>query len=95
MSDSDKRYGDYGRPVMLFEAYEEWRDEKLALNEADSKADFPSFLFGPVRQSLWHGYERVQPQYKRYARVENTPDFRERRLRGLNGFTKPGYVGLQ
>ena len=90
---SDKRYGDYGRPVMLFEAYEDWRNEVLTLDEADSKADFPSFLFGPVRQSLWHGYERVQPQYKRYARVESTPDFRERRLRGLNGFTKPGYVG--
>jgi hypothetical protein len=93
MSDSDKRYGDYGRPVMLFEAYEDWRNEQLALDEADSKADFPSFLFGPVRQSLWHGYERVQPQYKRYARVEAAPDFRERRLRGLAGFTKPGYVG--
>ena len=90
---ADKRYGDYGRPVMLFEAYEDWRNEMLALDEADTKADFPSFLFGPVRQSIWHGYEKVTPQYKRYARVENTPDFRERRLRGLNGFAKPGYVG--
>lgn len=86
-----KRYGDYGRPVLLFEAYEEWRQDRL--EEADSKADFPSFLFGPVRQSIWHGYERVQAQYKRYARVENSPDFRERRLRGLTGMSRPGYVG--
>lgn len=86
------RFGDYKRPVVLFEAYSDWRDEQI-LTEADTRADFPSFLFGPVRQSLWYGYERVQPQYKRYARVENMPDFRERRLRGLTGMTKPGYVG--
>jgi hypothetical protein len=86
------RYGSYHRPVLLFEAYKEWRDERL-LQEADSKADFPSFLFGPVRSSLWQGYEYVQGQYERYARIENAPDFRERRLRGLTGFTRPGYVG--
>lgn len=86
-----KRYGDYGRPVLLFEAYESWREDRL--QEADSKADFPEFLYGPVRTSLWHGYERVQPQYKRYARIENAPDFRERRLKGLTRITKPGYVG--
>jgi hypothetical protein len=70
------RYGDYKRPVVLFEAYEDWREERL--QEADTRADFPSFLYGPVRQSLWYGYERVQPQYRRYARIENMPDFRER-----------------
>lgn len=86
------RYGSYGRPVLLFEAYKDWRDERL-LQEADSKADFPSFLFGPVRQSLWQGYEYVQGQYEKYARIENAPDFRERRLRGLTGFLRPGYVG--
>lgn len=86
------RYGSYGRPVLLFEAYKDWREEQL-LQEADSKADFPSFLFGPVRQSLWQGYEYVQGQYQKYARMENAPDFRERRLRGLTGFLRPGYVG--
>lgn len=86
------RYGSYGRPVLLFEAYKDWREERL-LQEADSKADFPSFLFGPVRSALWQGYEYVQGQYQRYARIENAPDFRERRLRGLTGFLRPGYVG--
>lgn len=86
------RYGTYHRPVLLFEAYKEWRDERM-LQEADSKADFPSFLFGPVRSALWQGYEYVQGQYERYSRIENAPDFRERRLRGLTGFTRPGYVG--
>ncbi len=85
-------YGEFGKPIRLLEAYKEWRDERL-LEEADSKADFATFLFGPVRQSLWHGYSRAQAQYRRYVRIENAPDFRERRLRGLNGLAGIGYVG--
>lgn len=92
------RYGTYNKPVLLYEAYTEWRDEREAqkakgLLEADSKSDFPEFLYGPVRQSMWHGYEAVQGQYRRYAKVESAPDFNERRLRGLNGMSKPGYIG--
>lgn len=85
-------YGEFGKPIRLLEAYKEWRDERV-LEEADSKADFPSFLFGPVRQSMWTGYSRAQAQYQRYTRQENAPDFRERRLRGLNGLLGIGYVG--
>jgi hypothetical protein len=85
-------YGEFGRPIRLLEAYKEWRDERI-LQEADSKADFPSFLFGPVRQSMWTGYSRAQAQYQRYTRQENAPDFRQRRLRGLNGLLGIGYVG--
>jgi hypothetical protein len=84
-----KGYGHYGRPIHLFEAYEEWRD----LQEADSKADFPNFLFGPISYTMWQGYTRVQPQYRRYARIENLTDFRERRIRGLNALRGVGYVG--
>lgn len=86
-------YGEFGRPIRLLEAYKDWRDDRLALQEADSKADFAHFLFGPVRQSLWYGYQRVQSNYRRYARVENAPDFRERRIRGLNALKGLGYVG--
>ncbi len=82
-------YGTWGRPIQLFEAFQEWGE----LQEADSKADFPEFLFGPVRTALWGGYNRVQPQWRRYARIENAPDFRERRLRGLNALRGVGYVG--
>jgi hypothetical protein len=85
-------YGVFGRPIRLLEAYREWRDERI-LEEADSKADFPSFLFGPVRQSMWTGYSRAQAQYQRYTRQESAPDFRDRRLRGLNGLLGIGYVG--
>lgn len=85
-------YGDFGKPIRLLEAYKEWRDERL-LEEADSKADFAEFLYGPVRQSMWHGYSRAQAQYRRYTRQESAPDFRERRLRGLNGLNGIGYVG--
>lgn len=85
-------FGQFGGPNKLLEAYKEWRDER-SLEEAVTKADFPEFLFGPVRTAVWGGYSRVQSQYRRYARVENAPDFRERRLRGLNGMTGIGYVG--
>jgi hypothetical protein len=86
-------YGEFGKPIQLFEAYKEWRDIQLGLQEADTRADFPEFLFGPVRTAIWHGYTRVEPQWDRYARVENAPDFRERRLRGLNALRGVGYVG--
>ena len=42
---------------------------------------------------MWHGYSRAQAQYQRYTRQESSPDFRERRLRGLNGLLGIGYVG--
>jgi len=92
-------YGVFGGPNKLIEAYAEWRDDRLAkydagvLMEADSKADFPEFLFGIIRTALWHGYERIAPSFDRYSTIENAPDFRERRMRGLNALTGIGYVG--
>ena len=82
-------YGEYGKPIALFEAWEEWSE----LQEADSKADFPSWLWGPVRRSVWQGYSRIEPQYRRYARIENMPDFRPRLIHGLNALRGFGYVG--
>lgn len=85
-------YGEYGKPIALFEAYKEWRDGRL-LEEADSKADFPSWLWGPVRRSVWQGYSRIEPQYRQYARIENMPDFRPRLIHGLNALRGFGWVG--
>jgi hypothetical protein len=82
-------YGHYGKPIHLFEAYEDFNE----IQEADSKADFPTFLFGPISYSMWQGYSRVQPQYTRYARTENLNNFKERRIRGLNALRGVGYVG--
>lgn len=92
-------YGEFGGPNRIIEAYAEWRDDRLAkldagmLQEADSKADFPEFLFGIIRTALWKGYDRIAPAFERYASFENLPDFRERRMRGLNALTGIGYVG--
>jgi hypothetical protein len=92
-------YGEYGKPILLFEAYKEWRDARLAgvesgeLEEADSKADFPAWLWGPVRRSVWQGYSRIEPQWSKYARVENMPDFRPRLIYGLNALKGFGFVG--
>lgn len=97
------RFGDIGRPVLMYEAFKDYRDElyaraddgELTLEEAHSKADFPSFLYGPISTSLYKGYTRVKPQYRRYGRVEPVQDFRARRIRGLWGVTGIGYVGDQ
>jgi hypothetical protein len=86
------RYGTYGRPIPAFEAYIEWRDQTL-LEEADSKADFPKWLWGPTRRQVWRGYERIEPQYERYAGIENMPDFRPRLMHGLGRLKGFGYVG--
>lgn len=83
------RYGAYGRPNQILDAYIDWRD----LQEADSKADFASWLWGAVNLSVWQGYSRIQSAWDRYSRIENLPDFRERRLRGLNNLTGFGFVG--
>jgi len=91
-----RTYGHYGKPIRLLEAYISWRDERLAnteLMEADSKADFASFLFGPISKSVYKGYSRVQSQYRRYASIESAQDFREHRITGLNSLLGLGYVG--
>lgn len=88
----DRTYGNYGAPNRILEAYISWRDERL-LQEADSRADFASFLFGPIRQSLYDAYNRIQPQFGRYTRKESAQDFREHQIRGLNALRGFGYVG--
>lgn len=99
-----RNYGVVGRPNMLLEAYEEWREDRVAdikeaeetgvqLTEADTRFDFPEFLYGPVRTSLYDGYEEVDGDYRTYARVESMPDFKERRIKGRTGMSKPGYIG--
>lgn len=85
------KYGDYAKPVLLFEAYKDWAGSRL--QEAASKADSPEFLFGPIKTSVYQGYTKVEPQYRRYARIESMTDFRERRIKGLWGLNGIGYVG--
>lgn len=92
------RYGDIGRPVLLYEAFLDYvkdtaEKQGISLEEAQTKADFPAFLHGPISTSLYKGYTRVQPQWRRYGRIEKLQDFRPRRIKGLNGITGIGYVG--
>ena len=92
-------YGIYGRPIKLFEHYIKWQEHQLALmesgqlEEADSKADFPEFLYGFISLALWGGYNRVSAQYRKYTDTLSVKDFRETRLRGLNQVRGIGYVG--
>lgn len=85
-------YGVYKRPVLIFEQYLDFA-EKLELEEAEMRADFPGFLWGPVRRNLWFGYSLIEPQYRRYARVENVPDFRPQSMYALGRYRGFGFVG--
>lgn len=89
-------YGTYGKPILLFEAFNEWTElveSREIILEADMRADFPSFLYGPVRTALWQGYSKIAPQFDRYVRDDTVTDFRPTRIRGLNALTGVGYVG--
>ena len=92
-------YGHWGRPLRLFEGFLSWQAHQLALieagelSEADSKADFPEYLYGPISRSLWSGYTTRAIQWERYVGVMSVSDFRETRLRGLNSLRGIGYVG--
>lgn len=89
----------------MYEAFKDYRTElfqkaedpsdPMTLEEAHSKADFPSFLYGPISTSLFKGFTRVEPQYRRYGRIESVNDFRARRIKGLNGISGIGFVGDQ
>lgn len=91
-------YGNHGKPLRLLEAYIAWREQQLeerglTLQEADARADFTSFLFGPIRQAMLWGYDSVAPQWRRYVRVESAPDFDAMRFRGLNRLRGMAHVG--
>jgi hypothetical protein len=93
---SHPRYGNWGKQIELFEAYLDFRGAKaaaLGIEEADTKADFPGWLWGPVRRSVWQGYDRIEPQFEKYTRSEDMPDFRPRLIHGLNALHGFGYVG--
>lgn len=93
------RYGDIGKPVVLYEAFNDWREERLSqiaageLEEAHTKTDFAEFLFGPIKTSVYKGYTKVMGQYRRYGRIENLSNFQPRRIKGLLGINGMGYVG--
>lgn len=93
---SHPRYGNWGRQNDLFEAFLDFRSEqarKLGIEEADSKADFPGWLWGPIRRSVWQGYDRIEPMFERYTKNEDMPDFRPRLIHGLNQLHGFGWVG--
>lgn len=94
-----RTYGHIGKPLKLYENYLSWQETQLSLiesgelSEADSKADFPEYLYGPLSVNLWWGYNIKVAQYEKYVAVQSVNDFRETRLRGINGLRGVGRVG--
>jgi phage major head subunit gpT-like protein len=93
------RYGQFGKRLRVFDAYRSWVDtidrqiQEGRLQEAETKTDFAQFLLGPIRKSVYKGYSKVEPQYRRYAAIETAEDFKEHRIVGLNSLQGIGYVG--
>ncbi|HTE60775.1 MAG TPA: hypothetical protein VK631_10530 [Solirubrobacteraceae bacterium] len=90
------RYGRWGGPRELFEAFISWSgDDEVqeALQEADARADFAEFLLGAMRTAMLKGYNQAAPQWDRYMGVEPAQDFREHRIKGVAGMAGIAHVG--
>lgn len=68
-------------------------DRALVEAAPDTRADFATFLWGPVSFSFYQGYEYVTSQWTRYVGTEAIQSFDEVRIKGINGMTGIGYVG--
>lgn len=93
---SRSRYGHWGRPLRIFEAFSAWSSDPdviAALQEAETRADFAEFLMGPIRTSMLRGYQYAAPQWDRYMGIESAVDFREHRSKGLSGMSGIHHVG--
>lgn len=93
------RYGRWGRPLKIFEAFTAWaHDEEIqealsAVQETETRADFAEFLMGAIRTTMLKGYTYAAPQYEKYMGEESAVDFREHRAKGLAGMSGISHVG--
>lgn len=74
----------------LLEAYQagDWD-----LLEAQTQADFRSFLWEPIAASFYQGYDSAAGQFSRYTGKKNLSSFDVHRIKGTNGLQRISYVG--
>lgn len=88
---SGSPYGLVGRPVKLFEAYQDWNansDQAETLREAaHTTSDFATYLSGVVRKRFYDAYKAKTTNWRRYANIVSVPDFRTETLVGLDEFS--------
>jgi hypothetical protein len=71
-------YGDYGRPVKLFEGYLQWRDtdEAEELRESGSSSDFATYMSDKATKRLMWSYNEQPANWRRYTRIYSVSDFK-------------------
>jgi len=72
-------YGDFGRPIMVFEGYREWvhTPEAQEVREAGSTSDLAYYLDSIIRRVFFDRYDRAPSEWRRFARVMSVSDYRE------------------
>jgi phage major head subunit gpT-like protein len=83
-------YGNFGKPVRLFEGYREWSKTPQAseLEEAaHTTSDFATYLSAVIRKRFYDVYRAAASDWRRYSSTHNMTDFRPENLVGLTEFS--------
>jgi hypothetical protein len=64
-----------------------------ALVEAATKIDFAHWMHGYVASAFYAAYERVESQWRLYAKLKEVDNFKEFRIKGKNRLRGFGYIG--
>jgi len=67
--------------------------ESEALVEAATKIDFAHWMHGYVASAFYAAYERVESQWRMYAKLKEVDNFKEFRIKGRNRLRGFGYIG--
>lgn len=87
-----RNYGIWGKPLQIFEMYEDFREDPAVLaalqegtGSPEGRADFPYFLQTVIRHRVRERYAAVAAKWQQYTGRENAQDFRETTVSQLNG----------
>ena len=94
-----RNYGIWGKPLQIFEMYEDFRDDPDVIaklqegtGSPEGRADFPMFLQTVIRHRMRERYAAVAAKWQTYTGRENAQDFRETTVSQLNGLWGMGRI---
>ena len=92
-------YGIWGKPLQIFEMYEDFRDDPDVIahlqegtGSPEGRADFPYFLQTVIRNRMRERYNAVAAKWQQYTGRESAQDFRETTVTQLNGLWGMGPI---
>lgn len=74
-------YGQYGRPISLFDGY-------LEAQESGSTSDFPNYMSNLVNKVFYNRFGRAQSTWRQWAGTMSVNDFKQVTAVGLGGFPR-------